>query len=1103
MFTDIVGFTRLSAENEAQAIELIQWQRKTIKPLVVKHEGQWLKEIGDGLLLSFPSSLNAVECAVQIQENFNDSNFKIRIGIHQGDVIIEGNDIFGDGVNLASRIESAAPKGGIAYSDKVQQDISAYPEFDVISMGEQNLKGIKEPVKIYCLAPYGLPEIPEYKILQRTGAGAYGEVWLAQAITGIHRAIKIVHRDRFDNAIPYEREFNGIKKYEPVSRKNEGLIDLLHVGLGKENDFFYYVMELADDQRMSGQVNKADYKPKTFQSELEARGRLTVEECLKYGAHLARSLAYLHDQNLVHRDVKPSNIVYVNGIPKLADIGLITNRDNSSTLVGTIGYIPPEGPGKPSSDLYALGIVLYELSTGKDRAEFPEIDLLDPALKGLNQFFLKACSNDLNERFKDGHEMARHLDTLANNPIEKSKEKISLNSSFKLKALTASLLIIFFLIFKLTNKESQVDENTRAITKSDGNAKKFQTPDPTTNLVKTSSPTTNPVDLTPPESGFLEKGLVAYYPFNGNAKDESGNGKDGSPKGDPALISDRKGNASQAYNFDGVDDFISIKSAQTGFSDGSKDRAISVWLKVAEKQKHAIGLVWAAGTPNPGRAIALGLHQNAATQGKLLFGMDPHGGPNLPMKELNILDGKWHHLVWSSSDQTADTYVDGIKIDSREFKLNTISKDAFIGGHPTYRQHVASSLDDIRIYNRALSAEEVSALYHLEKPKPLEWDFTHHYDNVMDPAADSYLHSAVNAIKYAENAGNACYWAPEVPGKEARVTYKYSFKGPTKRAWLDAILWSYNFGEARFGKGSIWASKDGEKWIQIIDAPTPDGKDAPYHVREHLPQAVLGGQELWIQTRMQTEGLNILSQFSRYGLRDVSGKVYSLHINLEPENKPDLTKGLIAYYPFNGNAKDESGNGNDGKLHNAKPTKDKSGNEDSAISCDESGSFIEYPKFNLTGDKTFSIWSKIGQEGTAAETYLIGQNSGQNRWHAHAFTGDNVIHAFQKINGVDNHPYSLKSTDVASGSWVYYTFVMHEQKGTETGHVTVYVNSKKVGVVSTKEIGEMDGPYYSNKAHNELSGKAAFDNLRIYDRALSEEQIKALYEWEKIPSNPQ
>jgi hypothetical protein len=211
--------------------------------------------------------------------------------------------------------------------------------------------------------------------------------------------------------------------------------------------------------------------------------------------------------------------------------------------------------------------------------------------------------------------------------------------------------------------------------------------------------------------------LVAYYPFNGNAKDESGNGNDGSPKGDPALISDRKGNASQAYNFDGVDDFVSIKSPQTGFSDGSKDRAVSVWLKVAEKQKHGIGLVWVAGTPRPGRSVALGVHRHAATQGKILFGMDPHGGPNLPMKELNVLDGKWHHLVWSSSNQTADTYLDGIKIDSRKFKLNTTSKDAFIGGHPTYRQHVAGSLDDIRIYNRALTEEQVKALYEWEKPK--------------------------------------------------------------------------------------------------------------------------------------------------------------------------------------------------------------------------------------------------------------------------------------------------------------------------------------------------------------------------------------------------
>ena len=226
----------------------------------------------------------------------------------------------------------------------------------------------------------------------------------------------------------------------------------------------------------------------------------------------------------------------------------------------------------------------------------------------------------------------------------------------------------------------------------------------------------------PQEPAFMKEGLVAYYPFNGNAKDESGNGNDGDPKGNPTLIADRKGNANQAYDFDGIDDWVNIKSPQTGFSDGSKDRAVSVWLKVAEKQKLAsgdgtIGLVWVAGTPISGRSVALGLHQNVRGDGKLLFGMDPHNGPNLVMNELNILDGKWHNLVWSYSNQIAETYLDGIKIDSRGFKTDTVSKDAFIGGHPTYRSHIASSLDDLRIYNRALTEEQVKALYDWEKPK--------------------------------------------------------------------------------------------------------------------------------------------------------------------------------------------------------------------------------------------------------------------------------------------------------------------------------------------------------------------------------------------------
>src|SRR6185437_7822738 len=83
-------------------------------------------------------------------------------------------------------------------------------------------------------------------------------------------------------------------------------------------------------------------------------------------------LENLHGHGLVHRDIKPSNIIFVNGVPKLADIGLVTRADATISFAGTEGYIPPEGPGTVAADLYSLGKVLYEISTGKDRQDFPE-----------------------------------------------------------------------------------------------------------------------------------------------------------------------------------------------------------------------------------------------------------------------------------------------------------------------------------------------------------------------------------------------------------------------------------------------------------------------------------------------------------------------------------------------------------------------------------------------------------------------------------------------------------------------------------------------------------------------------------------------------------
>ena len=106
VFTDTVGFTKLSAENKPAAFELLEKQRDLLKPIVESHNGEWFKEIGDELLLSFETNLDAVECAIKIQHQVKSvGHLNLRIGIHQGEVVFQGSNVIGDDVNMASLIE--------------------------------------------------------------------------------------------------------------------------------------------------------------------------------------------------------------------------------------------------------------------------------------------------------------------------------------------------------------------------------------------------------------------------------------------------------------------------------------------------------------------------------------------------------------------------------------------------------------------------------------------------------------------------------------------------------------------------------------------------------------------------------------------------------------------------------------------------------------------------------------------------------------------------------------------------------------------------------------------------------------------------------------
>ncbi len=283
------------------------------------------------------------------------------------------------------------------------------------------------------------PAIPDHELLRKIGGGSYGEVWLARNILGELRAVKVVHRNSFEDDRPFQREFEGIQRFEPISRSHPSQLAILHVGRNEAGGYFYYVMELADDAKadagcqmpdassqsggaqrenpVSGIQHSASYSPHTLRHDLRTRTPLSSDECVKIGLALAEALGHLHQHGLVHRDIKPSNIIFVGGVPKLADIGLVTDVDASRSFVGTEGYLPPEGPGTPQADLYGLGKVLYELCTGKDRKEYPALppDLRERPeneqreLLELNAVLVKACATEPRQRYQTAEELHADL----------------------------------------------------------------------------------------------------------------------------------------------------------------------------------------------------------------------------------------------------------------------------------------------------------------------------------------------------------------------------------------------------------------------------------------------------------------------------------------------------------------------------------------------------------------------------------------------------------------------------------------------------------------------------------------------------------------------
>jgi adenylate cyclase len=160
MAVDVVGYSRLMGIDEEGTLAALKAIRRELSdPKIAEHRGRIVKTIGDGLLVEFASVVDAVRCAVEVQQEMagrnadvpDDKRIVFRVGIHQGDIIIDDGDIFGDGVNLAARLEGLAEPGGICVSRVVRDEIRDKLDFVFDDMGEQNLKNIARPILVFAV----------------------------------------------------------------------------------------------------------------------------------------------------------------------------------------------------------------------------------------------------------------------------------------------------------------------------------------------------------------------------------------------------------------------------------------------------------------------------------------------------------------------------------------------------------------------------------------------------------------------------------------------------------------------------------------------------------------------------------------------------------------------------------------------------------------------------------------------------------------------------------------------------------------------------------------------------------------------------------------
>jgi non-specific serine/threonine protein kinase len=245
-------------------------------------------------------------------------------------------------------------------------------------------------------------QFPDFIFLLYCGGGNFGHVWLVKDMTGLILALKIIQKDKKES---YQQEFASLTRYRQKIHNFTNLVQVYHVG--QTQDFFYYTMEAAYS------LSEQKYIPSTLKTRL-THDAFTAEESVDVSQQLLSGVSVLHKKSLSHRDIKPDNIVFINNVPKLCDVGLVSFRTLKS-YAGTEGFIPRYSGRTTGTDcdLFAMGKVLYSLlKNDSDVRAFPHLssDLLKNVLvKRLNKVMNMACNGEPTSRFKSAEEFIAAL----------------------------------------------------------------------------------------------------------------------------------------------------------------------------------------------------------------------------------------------------------------------------------------------------------------------------------------------------------------------------------------------------------------------------------------------------------------------------------------------------------------------------------------------------------------------------------------------------------------------------------------------------------------------------------------------------------------------